>query len=55
MFHVYDSGYRITCNPVSYNYLLQLFKTVKVPWSELSTLATGNFIKVDTFIIVREV
>lgn len=53
MFDVYDGNYKITIQPVSYNFLQTILATAKVPWPKISTLPLGEHITVNEFKIVR--
>lgn len=56
MFYVYDSGFRITSNPISYNFLLgSLFVSAKLDWQKVSTLPLGECYTYENFKIVRMV
>lgn len=53
MFYVYEGKYKLTDNPVSYNHLQTMFKSVSVPWSKVSILPCGEFVQIGEFKIVR--
>lgn len=53
MYDVYDGSYKVTSNPISYNFLLSLFNSIEIPWIQISSLPLGKMIKIDHFTIVR--
>ena len=54
MYNIYDNGYKITANPVSYNHILKvLFRDAKIDCQKLSTLKFGDKYSFETYIFVR--
>lgn len=52
MYHLYDGKYRVTQNPISLNWLYNLFATITLP-REVVSLKPGECVSFDHFKIVK--
>jgi len=53
MFHIYDGKFKITSDPISFNWLQKMFTNAGINWSLVNTLPHGSMVMYKTFKIVR--